>query len=240
MYKEKLILAVVPARGGSKGIKLKNLRLIQGKPMVARVGYVVRRTGMIDRAVVSTDHAEIARVAATSGLTVPFMRPESLSGDQISDFDVLKHALLESERIDGVEYDIVMMLQPTSPLRRSEHLTGTVEMLVDEGWDAVWTVSPTDSKAHPLKQLLVDDETGQMDYYDLNGDRIIARQQLDTLYHRNGIAYAITRQCLLEQKTIKGARTGALVLEGNFVSIDTEWDIRLVEFILAQDGWSAT
>jgi CMP-N,N'-diacetyllegionaminic acid synthase len=234
MYKNKRILAVVPARGGSKGIKLKNLRPIQGVPMVARVGGVVAEVAMIDRAVVSTDHAEIARVAEAAGLAAPFMRPEALSGDRIGDLDVLRHALTESERLDGVDYDIVMMLQPTSPLRRGEHLTGTIEMLVDEGWDAVWTVSPTDSKAHPLKQLVVDDESGRMDYYDPNGDQIIARQQLDLLYHRNGIAYAITRQCLMEQKTIKGALTGALVLEGDFVSIDTEWDIRLVEFILAQ------
>jgi len=236
MYKAKRILAVVPARGGSKGIKLKNLRPIQGVPMVARVGQVVSETEMIDRAVVSTDHTEIARVAEDSGLAAPFMRPEDLSGDRIADFDVLRHAIIETERIDGVEYDIVMMLQPTSPLRRREHLTGVIEKLVDEDWDAVWTVSPTDSKAHPLKQLLVDDMSGQMDYHDQSGDKIVARQQLDTLYHRNGIAYAITRQCLLEQKTIKGIRTGALVLEGDFVSIDTEWDIRLVEFILTQAG----
>ncbi len=105
-------------------------------------------------------------------------------------------------------------------------------MLVDGGWDSVWTVSPTDSKAHPLKQLTV--TGGRLDYYDQGGAAILARQQLKPVYHRNGIAYAMTRECLLEQRSIKGKRSGALVVEGEHVSIDTEWDLALVEFLLAR------
>ena len=199
--------------------------------MVARVGQVCETLPWLDRAVVSTDHEDIRRAAEESGLDAPFMRPASLSGDRAGDWDVLDHALSECERIDGLEYDIVVMLQPTSPLRRPEHVTATVNMLIDGGWDAVWTVSQTDSKNHPLKQLLVTDD-GAMDLYDPRGAEIIARQQLAPVYHRNGIAYAFTRACLIDQGTIKGARTGALVLEGHFVSIDTEWDIELVEILL--------
>jgi CMP-N-acetylneuraminic acid synthetase len=102
-------------------------------------------------------------------------------------------------------------------------------MLIDGDWDAVWTVSETDSKNHPLKQLTVSDN--RLDYYDQSGKQIIARQQLVPVYHRNGVAYAIKRKCLLDQKSIKGERTGALVLEGNLVSIDTYWDLELAEFI---------
>lgn len=229
---------MVPARGGSKGIKLKNLRPVLGVPMVARVGHDVAQVPEIDRAVVSTDHPEIAQVAEAAGLAAPFLRPPELSGDRIGDFEVLEHALLASEENDGVRYDVVVMLQPTSPLRLPEHVSATVRKLVDEEWDAVWTVTPTDSKAHPLKQLRVDDGNGRMDYYDPDGGGIIARQQLGTLYHRNGVAYAIARDCLIAQKTIKGARTAALVLEGDFVSIDTEWDIKLVEFVMREQGRS--
>lgn len=231
MITDKAILAVVPARGGSKGIHLKNLRPVLGKPLVAHAGDVCRALDWLDRAVVSTDHEEIARVAEAAGLAAPFRRPERLSGDRIADWDVLVHALREMERSDGVTYDIIVMLQPTSPLRRPEHVSATLEMLIDGDWDAVWTVSETDSKAHPLKQFTLSD--GQLDYWDERGQEIIARQQLDPVYHRNGIAYAITRECLIGQKTLKGARTGALVLDGQFVSIDTEWDIALVEYILA-------
>lgn len=229
------VLAVVPARGGSKGIPLKNLRPVLGVPMVARVGEIVRALPMIDRAVVSTDHEEIARVAETSGLAVPFRRPPEISGDRIGDWDVLAHALHETEHLDGITYDIVVMLQPTSPLRRPEHVRAVIEMLVEGNWDAVWTLSETDSKEHPLKQLTVTD--GELDYYDPVGKTIIARQQLKPVYHRNGIAYAITRDCLLNQGGIKGRRTGGLVLKGHFVSIDTEWDIALAEFIMRSREW---
>ncbi|MBT4690888.1 MAG: acylneuraminate cytidylyltransferase family protein [Rhodospirillaceae bacterium] len=234
MYAGKRILAVVPARGGSKGIRLKNLRPVRGVPMVAQVGAIIRNVDLIDRAIVSTDHDEIARVAETAGISAPFRRPDDLSGDRIGDLEVLDHALRTAEALDHCKYDVVVMLQPTSPLRRAEHVRDTITKLLDEDWDAVWTVTPTDSKAHPLKQLTVDRVDGRMDYYDPTGGQIIARQQLTPVYHRNGIAYAIKRDCLLEQKTIKGERTGALILEGELISIDTEWDIKLTEFILEQ------
>lgn len=229
------ILAVVPARGGSKGIPLKNLRPVLGVPMVARVGKVLQALPVIDRAVVSTDHDQIASVAEAAGIAAPFRRPPELSGDRIGDWDVLVHALTESERLDGVIYDIIVMLQPTSPLRRPEHVQAAIEMLFEGGWDAVWTLSETDSKEHPLKQLTV--TADEMDFYDPAGKAIVARQQLKPVYHRNGIAYSITRDCLLNQRNIKGARTGGLILEGHFVSIDTEWDIALAEYIMRRQGW---
>ena len=126
------------------------------------------------------------------------------------------------------------MLQPTSPLREVKHVSDTIHMLINEGWDAVWTVSKTDSKSHPLKQLIVDE--GGLSYYDSRGDGVVARQQLTTVYHRNGIAYAITRECLLNKKSIKGDKTGALIIEGEHVSIDTEWDLEMVEFIFSRNG----
>lgn len=225
------ILAVVPARGGSKGIKLKNLRHVGGVPLMALAATVIKAVPEIDRAVVSTDHPDIAKVAVRNGIEAPFMRPENLSGDRIGDLEVLSHALLTMERLDGIFYDVVVMLQPTSPLRKSEHVRSCINMLITGQWDAVWTVSPTDSKGHPLKQLTVAND-GALDYWDQRGAKVIARQELSTVYHRNGIAYAITRECLLNQKTIKGARTGALVTEGDYVSIDTEWDLALADWII--------
>ncbi len=233
MIDDRRILVVCPARGGSKGIPLKNLVPFLGVPLVARVGQLVSQIPLIDRAVVSTDHPEIAEVARASGLDAPFWRPEVLSGDQVSDAQVLTHALEEMERIDNVAYDIVVMLQPTSPLRRTEHVVQAIEMLVTEAWDAVWTVSETDSKEHPLKQLTVD--SGSLNYYDPAGSKIIARQQLTPVYHRNGVAYVMTRRCLLEGRSIMGQRTGALVLAEPLVSIDTRWDLALAEFIHSRE-----
>jgi len=225
------ILAVCPARGGSKGIPLKNLAPFMGIPLVARVGQLVGEISLIDRAVVSTDHPEIAEIAKNSGLDAPFFRPPDLSGDRISDAPVLIHALEEMEHLDNARYDIVVMLQPTSPLRRPEHVIQAIEMLVSGQWDAVWTLSETDSKSHPLKQLTLD--SGKIDYYDPNGKQIIARQQLTPVYHRNGVAYVMTRSCLLEGRSIMGKRTGALLLDEHLVSIDTMWDLKLAEFIFS-------
>ena len=227
------VLMVLPARGGSKGIPLKNLQPVNGVPLVALVGRVLAALPEVDRAVVSTDHDEIAAVAEAAGIAAPFRRPDTLSGDRIGDIDVLIHALETCEKFDGVKYDIVLMLQPTSPLRTSADVRECLIKLVEGQWDAVWTVSETDSKNHPLKQLVLEADGG-MDYYDPAGANIIARQQLKPVYHRNGIAYAFTRNCLLNQRSIKGARTAALVIEGEHVSIDTELDLALVDWILKQ------
>jgi CMP-N-acetylneuraminic acid synthetase len=224
------VLAVVPARGGSQGVKLKNLRTVGGVPLVGLAGDVARAVPEIDRRICSTDHDEIARAAREHGLDVPFLRPDDLSGPRIADWDVLNHALLATEALDGVAYDIVVMLQPTSPSRTAAHVSGTIRMLIDGGFDAVWTVSETDSKAHPLKQLVVR-EGGGLDYYDPAGAAIIARQQLQPVYHRNGIAYAITRDCLIRQRSIKGAKCGGLIVEGLVANIDTEFDLTVANLL---------
>ena len=228
MLQSRRILAVVPARGGSKGVRLKNIHPLNGIPLIAHVGRVLREIASVDRAVVSTDSDAIAREGVAAGIEAPFRRPEALSGDLIGDGQVLQHALTTMEQLDGVTYDIVLMLQPTSPLRRPEHVRAVLEKLVAEGWDAVWTVSPTDLKYHPLKQLTVG-ENGAMEYFDPRGSNIIARQQLAPVYHRNGAAYAVTRDCLLRQETLKGARTGAVILTEPMVSIDTIDDFARVE-----------
>lgn len=219
---------MVPARGGSKGVQLKNIHPLAGIPLIAHVGQVLGAVPAVDRAVVSTDNDTIAAEAEAAGIAAPFRRPESLSGDLISDQQVLHHALTTVERLEGSHYDIVLMLQPTSPLRRPEHIMAVLEKLVSENWDAVWTVSPTDLKHHPLKQLTVAAD-GAMEYFDERGSSIIARQQLAPVYHRNGAAYAVTRDCLLRRQTLKGPRTAAVVLSEPMVSIDTLEDFALVE-----------
>lgn len=225
------VLAVVPARGGSKGVPLKNIRPVRGVPLLAMVAPVVRQVPEIDCTIVSTDHTEIERVAREAGLDVPFRRPAELSGDLVADWDVLVHALGEMEERDGVLYDVVLMLQPTCPLRRPAHIVEVLNELVGGGWDSVWTVSPTDAKFHPLKQLELED--GRLALFDPRGAGIIARQQLRPVYHRNGVAYAMTRACLLEQKAILGMKAGAVVVTDPLVNIDTPEDFERLERLLA-------
>jgi CMP-N,N'-diacetyllegionaminic acid synthase len=227
------VLAVVPARGGSKGLPRKNVLPVGGVPLVARVGDVVRACPSIDRTVVSTDDEEIASIASAAGIDAPFRRPASLSGDRIGDVDVLQHALAATEADDGTRYDIIVMLQPTSPLRTPEQVEATLAQLVADGLDAVWTVSPTDGKAHPLKQLRLTD--GRLTYDDPAGADVVARQELAPLWHRNGVAYALRRACL-EAGTLMGERTGASVIEGPVANIDDALDLAWADFLLARGG----
>lgn len=238
MLEGKKILVVVPARGGSKGVKLKNIQPILGTPLIGYAAKVIDAIDFADRAVVSTDHEEIARIAESYGLEAPFRRPEHLSGDRIGDWDVLYHALKTMEEKDSCQYDIVVMLQPTSPLRTPEQVTSVVQKLIAENHDAVWTVSETDSKDHPLNQFNVD-SNGLLDYYDIATSKIVARQQLKPTYQRNGIAYAITRECLESNKdikTLRGNSTAAYIIDGYVANIDTHFDLRLAEFLLTEQG----
>jgi CMP-N-acetylneuraminic acid synthetase len=228
MLKDRAILGVVPARGGSKGVPLKNIHPLAGKPLLLHTADVIRAVGWFDLAVVSTDHPAIADVARSGGLEAPFMRPPELSGDRIGDYEVLVHALTEAERVANRQFDVVVMLQPTSPLRTADQVRRTITALVESDADAAWTVSPTPLKYHPLKQLCIQ-PAGRLSLFDDRGRQVIARQQLEPVYHRNGVAYAFTRGCLLELGTILPPRTEAVVLDGTFVSIDTLEDFAEVE-----------
>ncbi|MCB1275300.1 acylneuraminate cytidylyltransferase family protein [Prosthecobacter sp.] len=222
---------MVPARGGSKGVPLKNIKLLAGKPLLAHTAHVVHQVPRIDRAVVSTDHAEIARIATENGLTYLGPRPEELSGDRIGDLPVLQHALQQAETADGCRYDIILMLQPTSPVRVPEDIDVCIDKLVADGHDAVWTVSAIDLKFHPLKVLRIHD--GKLDLWDDRGHQIIARQQLEPLYYRNGICYAFTRKCLMETRTIYGKNAGACIISHPFANIDNETDFETAEKLMS-------
>ena len=232
MYRNERVLAIIPARGGSKGIKLKNIRKINGIPLIGYVGNIIKKIKIFDNAVVSTDCEAIAKVAKNYGLSVPFYRPKNISGDYISDFDVLEHALKKSESIYNKRFDIIVMLQPTSPLRKPIHISKAIDKLIDRNLDAVWTISKSDSKNHPYKQLKLEED--KISLYDENGRNIIARQQLQELYHRNGVAYVFTRDCLIKYKTIMPKNIGASLIKDQMVSIDTEWDLKLAQYIMSK------
>ena len=234
MISGKKILIVVPARGGSKGLKLKNIQKIGGIPLVGHAANCINKLEGIDRSIISTDNLEIKKAAKEYNLESPFIRPESLSGDFVSDYDVLIHALFEMEMIDKTTFDLVVMLQPTSPLRKAEHIVKCINLLIEKNYDSVWTISETDLKFHPLKQLVISDE-GKFDYFLESGSNIIARQQLSPIFHRNGICYVITRKCLVEYKNIKGINSGFLKIDGKHISIDNEEDLLKVEKIYKKE-----
>ena len=227
------VLGVIPARGGSKGIPKKNLRVLNGLSLVGRAAKVAMETAEITKTVVSSDCPVIIREASRFGVEAPFVRPFELSGDTIGDQPVLEHALTESEKYYECIFDYIIMIQPTAPLRTVDHLRQALSYCIENQYESVWTVSSLNPSYHPDKVLSL--ENGFLSYYSANGGNVVARQQLSELFYRNGLAYVISRSLLLNKKNLMSRNTGALLIPGNFVSIDVEADLTTVEQLLKKD-----
>jgi CMP-N,N'-diacetyllegionaminic acid synthase len=224
------VLCVIPARGGSKGLPGKNLRSLGGRPLIAWSIDVARRSRAIDRVVVSTDDEEIAAVAAEHGAPVPFLRPAALATDDALQIDVMIHALKRMEAEDGRHYDVVILLQPTTPLRTPEDVDVAVARLLDTGATSVVAVTP--ASEHPFYMCTLD------------GDRIVPlmedarmhgnRQEFPAVYRRNGAVYAVRRDVLLEGRSLYGEDSRAHIMpRDRSVNIDTELDLTTAELLLA-------
>ena len=232
MFNGSRVLAIIPARAGSKGIPKKNIAPVAGKPLISYTTGLTQNLSWLDATVVSTDSKEIAEVATqTPGVEV-IWRPEELSGDRIGDHPVLRHALLAQEEETGERYDVVLMLQPTSPLRTVSDVESCITTLQDGDWDAVWSVSTTELTYHPKKQLALSPE-GKLGFVIPGSHEIVARQELEPVFHRNGVCYAFTRDFLVNSdSTYSEAQTSAVVTPGAHISIDTPEDLAAVEEII--------
>ena len=226
MRSGKRILAVIPARGGSKGIPGKNIIPLAGKPLISYTTELLDQMPWIDHAAVSTDSEDIAAEATKTGNAQLIWRPENLSGDLIGDMPVLRHALTTFEANNDITCDVVVMLQPTSPLRSVAEVEGCVDLLLAGNWDSVWTVSETNLSYHPAKQVSIA-STGELDFFVHAGETIIARQQLEPAYYRNGVAYAFISDFVRASDSVfSRQRSTAYITHGDHISIDTIDDVQ--------------
>ena len=228
------VLAIIPARGGSKGIPLKNLKKINGKSLIEITSDCIQKCSYIDHSVISSDLDEIIAEAKKFGLQSYFKRPAKISGDDIGDIPVLTHALIEAEKETKLIFDIIIMLQPTCPTRYPSQINEVIEKIILSNFETVWTINKVDIKFHPDKQLNID-SNGHLDYFTQKGKKIIARQELKDTYMKNGIAYALTRDCLLKKQVLLGDKAGFILNSGVIVNIDTINDLNLAEKILNQN-----
>jgi len=225
---------MVLARSGSRGIPNKNMRIVAGQTLIARAAEVLRGCRTVDAAMISTDSNEYREEARRHGLDAWFLRPAELSSDVATAVDTATHALLESENHYGRKFDIALIIEPTSPLRRSEDVDACVTLLAERGADSVVAVSPVDMKFHPKKLLRIDG--GKLRHYDAAGAGVTARQQLEMgLYYRNGVCYALRRKTLVEDKRIFGEHTLPLVIDRPIVNIDEPAELELAEFLLERE-----
>jgi CMP-N-acetylneuraminic acid synthetase len=227
------ILAVVPARSGSKGLPNKNMRLLAGKSLIAHAADTLAALRWLDRRIISTDSQDYAREAESHGLAAPFIRPAHLSTDSAGAIETLQHALTTVEEGDQRRYDIILVVEPTSPLRIAADIESAVDLLISTGADSAVTVSLIDTKFHPMKLLAIENE--RLNYYLPQGQSIKARQQLGGQYcFRNGLCYALTRDCLMSQQKIFTDNTRPLVINRPIANIDDATDFEWAEFLLSR------
>jgi N-acylneuraminate cytidylyltransferase len=183
------VLAVVPARGGSKGLPGKNVRPLAGLPLIGHSLRAAELIPSVTRCVVSTDSAEIARVAADLGGEVPFRRPAELAADTTPMAPVLRHALATVEAAEGRTYDVVVLLDPTSPAREPAEVESAIGLLADRPeWDGVVSVSTP--SFHPVWVGVREaGEPGRLERYFASGTGITRRQELDRFLRINGNFY---------------------------------------------------
>ncbi|MBX5437765.1 MAG: acylneuraminate cytidylyltransferase family protein [Alicyclobacillaceae bacterium] len=221
------VLAVIPARGGSKGVPRKNLREVAGKPLLAWTIEAGRASRYIDRLVLSSEDPEIIDVAKRWGCEVPFVRPEALARDETSAMDTVLHALNE---IEGFDY--VVLLQPTSPLRLAEDIDRCLETCLGCGSWAGVTVTQVDKSPFWMYRL---DERMRLSPLLPSAKPPLRRQESEAVYVLNGAVYAAEIKRLRAVRSFLSSDTVASVMpRERSIDIDTEFDLWLAELLLRE------
>ena len=219
------VLALIPARGGSKGVPRKNIRLLAGKPLLAYTAEAALAAKRLSRFVLSTDDEEIARIGRQYGLEVPFIRPPELSQDDAPTLPVVQHAL---QWFEGKRecFDSVCLLQPTNPVRRSEQIDACIHLLETTCADAVVSVLPVPHQYNP-HWVYFQDQQGHLRLSTGAETPISRRQDLAPAFHREGSVYVTRRDVLMEQSSLYGRKLVGYPMEPEFsVNIDglLEWE----------------
>lgn len=226
------VLAIVPARGGSKGVPGKNVRKLAGRTLLDYTALAARDSGVIDRIVLSTDSDEIADAGRQAGMEVPFMRPVALAQDDTPMLPVIQHAI-ESLAAQGWTTDVIVLLQPTSPLRQPSHVRDAVKMLHESTADSVVTVIEVPRHLSPDYVMRIDD--GVLRPFLDEGARVTRRQDARPAYSREGTVYACWRATLERFGNIYGERCQPLMLDAaDSLSIDSPADWAEAERRLAE------
>ena len=225
MIGEKSVLALIPARGGSKGVPRKNVRDAGGRPLIAWTIEAARNSAYVDRVVVSSDNQEIIEVARQWGAEVPFTRPAELARDETPSLDVALHAL------DALgAFDYLVLLQPTSPLRTAAHIDACIRLCQESGASSAVSVTPAEQS--PYWMYFVD-AAGRMDRVLAPPAGATRRQDLPRAYALNGAVYVVRTEALRAGRRFVFDDSTAFEMpaEASF-DIDTELDLTIVKALI--------
>jgi CMP-N,N'-diacetyllegionaminic acid synthase len=228
MYKNNKFLAIIPARGGSKGIPHKNIYDINGRPLIFYTINEALKSKYLDGVIVSTDNDEIANVSKFYGAEVPFMRPAELATDTAKTISVIIHAVTELQKIGRI-FDFVVILQPTQPLRKSDHIDEAIEHIINDNHDNLISVSEV--RDHPLLIRSIRNE-GFLKKL-LNENSTVRRQDFEGYYRVNGAIYINKINKLLNEELSLNDNKWPYIMDQKYdLDIDCIEDIERFKYLL--------
>lgn len=230
MYLNKKIIAIIPARAGSKGIKNKNIINVVGKPLIQYTIDEAKKSKYIDRIFLSTDSPEIARIGGKLGLKIEHLRPEELASDTSPTIDSVKYSL---EKLKNENFDYVMLLQPTQPLRTVEHIDKSIEKIIPGEIESIVSVSKVSE--HPIFIRSIN-KTGELEPI-LNVSSTVRRQDLPTYYKVNGAIYINKVEDILNNFVSFNDNKFPYIMEVyEDLDIDTLEDLKKFESLILESG----
>jgi CMP-N-acetylneuraminic acid synthetase len=228
------ILGIIPARGGSKGVPRKNVRMLAGKPLIVYTIDAAKGSRLLKRLLVSTDDPEISRIARSFDCQV-IERPAELAQDTTPMLSVIQHALRFLDERERYHPDITVILQPTAPLRTSKHIDQALRLLENPEIDSVVSVSLVPGHYNPHWQFIIQDGELRLFTGQSFGQIIMRRQDLPATYTRNGAIYAFKTALLMEHKTIYGNHCHAYIMPPeDSINIDSEQDFWQAERLVLE------
>lgn len=228
MYKNHAVVCVIPARGGSKGLPGKNVKMFCEKPLIAHTIEQAQLSKYIDRVIVSTEDEKIAQISLEYGAEVPFMRPMELAGDSVATVDVLLHAIDWLECKEPYSFNILVLLHVTTPLRSIEDIDKSIAFLVEEKADNVFSV--TEAHRNPYFNMVEINKSGYAAL--VKQGNFTTRQAAPLVYDMNSSIYVWWKNVLKEGKKIFLKKTKAYVMpKERSIDIDDDLDFRIAEFL---------
>ena len=227
------VLGIIPARGGSKGVPRKNIRAVDGIPLIAYAIQCAQQSKLLTHFIVNTDDEEIASVSQEWGAEV-MMRPPELATDTAPIIDVAKHIVANLKCPDGTDYDLLVFLQATAPIRTGQDVDNIIRMFqIDPALDGVISVVPMQDM-HPARMYHLTSDQHMVPF--LGGEsETVNRQQLEPVYFRNGCFYAVKTTAMLRENKIMAANKKAYVMPAEWLAnIDDERDLLITEVMVKQ------
>lgn len=232
MIRDNSVLAIILARGGSKRIKNKNIRLLNGKPLIYWTIDSAKRSKYIDRLIVSTDSKDISDIARTFGAEVPFLRPKHLALDTTTSESALLHAVKWIDENEKKSYSYILLLQPTSPLRTTQHIDKALETLI--GKKAHSLISVTQLHKSPSLTYRVNKNISIHNLSDSN-NVVCGSKKDENIYYQNGALYIIRTDIFFKSNHLSSAKTIFYPMNKyESIDIDEESDLKLAEFVMKQ------